>query len=348
MWRHYRDKYSLKAEILSISKVLNQMPKGRHKLIIIDESHNLRNREGRRYKAIREYIRQNDSQILLLSATPYNKTYLDLANQFGLFINDDTDLGISPEHYIRQVGGPAQFNLKHADTSLRSLKAFEQSDVPEDWQELMRLYTVRRTRGFIKNRYGTLDPANGRSYLTFFDGRRSYFPDRVPKAVQFPFDPNNPTDQYAKLYATDVVTIINKLHLPRYGLANYEALKMPFALTADEERIVRNLSRAGRRLMGFSRTNLFKRLESSGQSFLLSLARHILRNAVFIHAIENNLPLPIGKSIVNQLDGYIEDMDTDEEGNERPVILYKEDGYKLKAAEVYKLYASPKFIKKIR
>ena len=46
--------------------------------------------------------------------------------------------------------------------------------------------------------------------------------------------------------------------------------------------------------MGFCRTNLFKRLESSGQAFLQSVERHILRNFVFLHAIENDLPLPIG------------------------------------------------------
>ena len=46
--------------------------------------------------------------------------------------------------------------------------------------------------------------------------------------------------------------------------------------------------------MGFCRTNLFKRLESSGQAFIQSVERHILRNYIFLHAIENGLPLPIG------------------------------------------------------
>ena len=32
--------------------------------------------------------------------------------------------------------------------------------------------------------------------------------------------------------------------------------------------MIADLSRAGKRLMGFCRTNLFKRLESSGQAFL--------------------------------------------------------------------------------
>ena len=55
-----------------------------------------------------------------------------------------------------------------------------------------------------------------------------------------------------------------------------------------------DLSRAGKRLMGFCRTNLFKRLESSGQVFIQSVERHILRNYIFLHAIEQGLPLPIG------------------------------------------------------
>jgi len=46
--------------------------------------------------------------------------------------------------------------------------------------------------------------------------------------------------------------------------------------------------------MGFCRTNLFKRLESSGYAFHLSLKRHILRNQVYLYAIENQWPLPIG------------------------------------------------------
>jgi hypothetical protein len=58
-----------------------------------------------------------------------------------------------------------------------------------------------------------------------------------------------------------------------------------------KERIIANLSRAGKRLMGFCRTNLFKRLESSGFSFLISLARHVLRNEVFVYAIENGFAI---------------------------------------------------------
>ena len=76
--------------------------------------------------------------------------------------------------------------------------------------------------------------------------------------------------------------------------------------------MLRDLSRAGKRLMGFCRTNLFKRLESSGQAFLQSVERHILRNYVFLHAIENGLPLPIGTQDAELLDTRVYDEDADD------------------------------------
>ena len=74
----------------------------------------------------------------MLTVTPYNKHYKDLSAQLRLFIGDDTDLGICPEAYIRQIGGERAFSEKH-DGFNRNIKAFEHSDCQEDWQELMRL-----------------------------------------------------------------------------------------------------------------------------------------------------------------------------------------------------------------
>ena len=97
MWEEYRDEYGLRARVLSISRVLSELPNlRRYHQVIIDESHNLRNREGKRYRAIHEYISENESRCILLSATPYNKTYEDLSNQLRLFISEEQDLGIWP------------------------------------------------------------------------------------------------------------------------------------------------------------------------------------------------------------------------------------------------------------
>ena len=92
----------------------SELPKERrYRLVIIDESHNLRNRDGKRYRAIQEYIQLNDSKIIMLTATPYNKTYLDLSNQLRLFLDETYNLGISPERYIESIGGRVHFLANH-------------------------------------------------------------------------------------------------------------------------------------------------------------------------------------------------------------------------------------------
>jgi superfamily II DNA/RNA helicase len=115
---------------------------------------------------------------------------------------------------------------------------------------------------------------------------------------------------YAKILSISQVQ--NQLpELRRYGLVNYIPKKQKNSPTEAEQRQLNDLSNAGRRLMGFSRTNLFKRLESSGMAFIQSLERHILRNFVYLYAIENNLEIPIGTQNADLLDTRNSDEDSD-------------------------------------
>jgi superfamily II DNA or RNA helicase len=349
MWDGYKEKYRLIGKVISQSMVQSELPDmRRYRTVIIDESHNLRNDEGSRYRAIKAYLELNKSNVILLTATPYNKNYLDLSNQLRLFIPNDKDLGISPEEYIRELGGQAYFNPLHTDTFIRSIKAFEKSNYADDWRELMRLYLVRRTRSFIKNNYAETDTTNGRKYLSFSDGRKSYFPDRIPKKVEYQFNEKDPSDIYACLYSEAVVEYINSLDLPRYGLQLYLDKKINLTPTKEETKVFENMSRAGKRLMGFCRTNLFKRLESSGYAFLLSLSRHILRNYIFIYALSEKLPIPIGKNITQNLDNFLEDDDSDNDANNEDIfnLLLSEASYLKKAGEVYKLFSSDSYKKR--
>src|SRR5262249_40890963 len=154
-----------------------------------------------------EYIKDNESKCILLSATPYNKTYLDLSNQLRLFVPEDSDLGIRPEQLLRELG-ETEF-IRRYQSPVRSLAAFEKSEYAEDWREMMRLFLVRRTRSFIQQHYAEPDPTTVRKFLTFEDVTRSYFPTRLPKTVKFTIDETNPLDQYAQLYAPPAVNTIN-------------------------------------------------------------------------------------------------------------------------------------------
>lgn len=334
MWKDYVHKYQLHAEVIPISMVQKTLPNyRRYRLVIIDESHNLRNKEGSRYKVIREYLQKNAERVILLTATPYNKSYCDLGNQLRLFIDENEDLGISPERLISLLGGRAEFAVKY-QVVINTLAAFEKSEFTDDWNELMRLFLVRRTRSFIKNYYAETDKTTGKKFLLFPNGTKQFFPDRLPKKVEFAFNEKQKTDQYAKLYSKKVVDIINDLNLPRYGLGQkkYRTGKEP---TADEKLILDNLSRAGARIKGFARTNLFKRLESSGFSFMLSVCRQLLRNHLFLYAYENNKPLPIGKQETASVEDYLyKDDETGEKENVKKIIL-NEDDYIAQAKDFY-------------
>ncbi len=355
MWEDYKHNYRMLAKVVPLSRVIRELPElRRYRLVLIDESHNLRNREGRRFKAIQEYIVQNDSKCILLTATPYNKTYLDLSAQLRLFVPEDKDLGVRPEKLIQRLGGEAPFMKAH-QCPVRSLRAFEKSEETDDWRDLMRLYLVRRTRSFIQQHYATTDPENGRRFLTFEDGSRSYFPARIPRTVSFQINDKSKDDPYARLYAQSVVDTVGNLSLPRYGLGNYVAPTPDTPPTNLEAHILDGLSRAGQRLIGFCRTNLFKRLESGGPAFIQSIERHILRNFVFLHAIESNGALPLGSQAAEYLDArtYDEDADSaipglfDDDGDDngsQPVAtslgLETEADYRARAAEVYASYTT--------
>ena len=312
MWERHRTEYGLRGTVLPISQVTRKLSDLKHyRLVLIDESHNLRNREGRRYKAIADYIRSCEARVILLTATPYNKTKADLSSQLRLFIDEKANIGIRPEHHMRLHGvSEAEFERRH-QCKVNSILAIEKSNEFDDWRELIRLYMVRRTRSFIVEHYTQADE-NGRPYLPGKDGSRSYFPVRKPLSLKFAVDEDDPQDRYAQLYSSAIVDQINALHVPRYGLGLYVDPIAEKRAPAAERKVIDNLGRAGKRLMGFCRTNLFKRLESSGFSFLQSIDRHILRNRIYLYAIENGLDLPVGVLDAGLLDA--DRIDEDAEG----------------------------------
>jgi hypothetical protein len=135
-----------------------------------------------------------------------------------------------------------EFTRRH-QCAVICLAAFEKSEHPDDWRELMRRFMVRRTRSFVERNYAytecrscatvltaTLEKCSqcGRAkairdqrFLVLEGGDRFHFPKRQPKTLTFSIRDNDPDDQYALLYSDAVVDKIQHLHLPRYGLANY-------------------------------------------------------------------------------------------------------------------------------
>ncbi len=328
MWDEHIQKWGVRGRVIPISQVQKKLPSlERHHIVIIDESHNLRNPLGKRYQVVKDYITKNDSKCILLSATPYNKTYKDLSSQLGLFIDADTDLGIRPNKFLKEQ----QF-----EGSASSLKAFEESSYSEDWQQLMAQFLVRRTRSFIKNNYGKKSK-NGKYYIeTTVEGKK-FFPERVAKTILYEID-----TQYKKLFSEEVVDMINNLHLARYDLSQYKKKDLT-GLSKEEKDLFEDLERSRAHPKGFCRINLFKRLESSGFSFLQSVQRHILRNCIFIYAIETKQNLMVGEKGGEVIADAFDDKEGgttgfSEEKEEKAWFLTDFDSFYKKATEAYQKY----------
>jgi superfamily II DNA or RNA helicase len=302
MWEEHLHAYQVHGEVVPYSMAAKLLPQMRkYRFVIIDESHTMRNRERKDYIALAQYIRDWDSKVLLLTATPYNVGFNDVANQMRLWIDLDEDLGLQPTVAMQKNKQLAS----SVDGKVSTLRAFEKSEEPEDWQRLMSEHLVRRTRSFIKNKAhaaGNFDERG--TFLTFADGRKFYFPKRIPKPINHAFSSDDPA---AKMVTDETFDVLDHLLLPRYELGGY--LGKDLRLSQDEIDTIEAWKRGRGHVRGFVRTNFYKRLSSCGHSFVLSLKRHIERNELFLYAINTGQLIPTGAII----DAMFQQTDTDED-----------------------------------
>ncbi len=308
MWESYLHTYEVRGRVESLSMVHKTLPNARrYRLVIIDEAHNLRSDKRRDHGALQSYIADNESRVLLLTATPYNKQLGDLASQLSLFIRPDDDLGLRPERAIAEVV-EADFELM-CEGRTSTLNAFKRSEYLEDWQDLMSQYLVRRTRRFVEENYAETDEL-GRRYLQFGTGKRFYFPKRIPMPTERILTEDDPAHMMA---SDETLNAIRDLRLPRYQLGNY--IDSRFEPPDDDIRqLVEDLDKSARgNLCGFTRITMFKRLSSSGPAFIATLRRHRLRNQVAAYALDTNSPVPVG-SVDNALWAAEVDSDPEDDG----------------------------------
>ncbi|MCC5934687.1 MAG: DEAD/DEAH box helicase family protein [Balneolales bacterium] len=123
------------------------------KLLVIDESHNLRNSKGNRYKFLMEEIlkKNADIKVLMLSATPINNSLLDVRNQFSLMVQGNDEgffetLGIRNLYFLFQSAQRA-FSKWSKEPS-PSLADFIEK-LPPEFFTLTDALTVARTRKMI-------------------------------------------------------------------------------------------------------------------------------------------------------------------------------------------------------
>ena len=250
---------------------LDRLNWGNYDLVVIDESHNFRNgagthantQENRYVKLMDKVIRTGvKTKVLMLSATPVNNRFVDLKNQLAIAyegdseqINKKLDTSKSIEEIFKQA--QRAFNAwsklepecRTTDELLRTLDF--------DFFELLDSVTIARSRKHIEKYYNTAEIGK--------------FPERKkPISLRPQLTDLNTAINYNQIYEQLML-----LSLCIYTPSNYifpSKMQKYIDLTHNKGD---NLTQTGReegirRLMSI---NLLKRLESSVNSFQLTLQR---------------------------------------------------------------------------
>lgn len=264
---------------------LDRLNWGNYDLVVIDESHNFRNgagthantHENRYVKLMDKIIRAGvKTKVLMLSATPVNNRFVDLKNQLAIAYEGDSEnmnKQLNTTKTIEEIFKQAQraFNTwsklepeaRTTDALLRTLDF--------DFFELLDSVTIARSRKHIEKYYDTAEIGK--------------FPERKKPISRRP----QLTDLNSAINYNEIYEQLMLLTLCIYTPSNYifpSKMQKYIDLTHNKGD---NLTQTGReegirRLMSI---NLLKRLESSVNSFQLTLKRIKALIESTIEAIDN-------------------------------------------------------------
>lgn len=250
---------------------LNRLNWGNYDLVVIDESHNFRNGVGTHANTVENrYVKLMDkiiragvkTKVLMLSATPVNNRFIDLKNQLAIAYEGDTSLidnKLGTTKSIDEIFRQAQraFNTwSELDVADRTTDALLRT-LDFDFFELLDSVTIARSRKHIEKYYDTADIGK--------------FPTRKKPISLRPVLTNLETaTNYNQIYEE-----LSKLSLCIYTPSNYifpSKIQKYIDLTHNKGNELTQIGREQgiRKLMS---VNLLKRLESSINSFQLTLQR---------------------------------------------------------------------------
>lgn len=260
---------------------------GNYDLVVIDESHNFRNKktprigsETRYDRLMRKIIREGvKTRVLMLTATPVNNRLADLRNQIA-FVTEGDDTALI-EHGIGSIDSTTrlaqkQFNrwLDLEDVDRTPSRLIEMLGF--DYFTLLDLLTIARSRKHIEKYYGIAET-----------GR---FPDRM-KPINIKAD----VDRAGEFRS--IREINNEIR--RLNLASYAPLRyvLPHRQAAYDKKYSTEIKggegffrQADREesLIHLLRVNVLKRMESAVPSFALTVKRQLRDVEATLARIENH------------------------------------------------------------
>lgn len=250
---------------------------GNYDLVVIDESHNFRNggkittdendenpRENRYLQLMNKVIRAGvKTKVLMLSATPVNNRFNDLRNQLALAYEGDSsimDAQLKTSSSLDDIFRQAQtaFNRwSKLPAEERTTKTLLEM-LSFDFFEVLDSVTIARSRKHIEQYYDTTDIGK--------------FPERLKPISRAP----KLTDLPTAVSFNDIFVSVTELNLAIYTPSDFILpSKLEKYMEVREDGRFSNLSRSGRErgIRQLMSINLLKRLESSVNSFRLTLER---------------------------------------------------------------------------
>ncbi len=259
---------------------------GNYDLVVIDESHNFRNKKSPRQgtetrydRLMRKIIKEGvKTRVLMLSATPVNNRLADLKNQIAFVTEgDDTALVEHGIDSIEQTTRKAQIQFN------RWLTMAEAERTPGnlvemlgfDYFTLLDHLTIARSRRHIERYYGTDETGK--------------FPGRLP-----PINIKADVDLAGQFRAIkDINLEIRRLNLASYAPLRYVLPHKQAAYDAKYSTEIRGGESFFRQvdreesLIHLLRVNVLKRMESAVSSFSLTVQRQLKDVEAVLAHIEN-------------------------------------------------------------
>lgn len=284
------------------------------KLLVIDESHNLRNDKSSRYKYLIEEILQQskgDIKILLLSATPINNSFKDIRNQFKLMTKGE-NTGFKETLDVNNIESTFReiqtvFNKWSAEPGAK-LSEFHSKIKDSAFFRLTDHLLVARTRKNVK--------ANFDNSLTFPIHKKPINIFKTP--LQF-----GDVENFAEFmdnfklnlsaYQPSYYTISKE---ERKRLAKEKAEKKKKGIKAEKDEVLKNDVQREHFLVKMMMILMLKRLESSWYSFQITVDRIYNHHENAIKKINQYQELKEKQTIIIDEVEFINDILTEQDEEE--------------------------------
>jgi len=256
----------------SFGTPLNRINWGNYDLVVIDESHNFRNndaykdKETRYKKLMNSVIRDGvKTKVLMLSATPVNNRFNDIRNQIALAYEGNSE-NLSKK---LRIGKSIEEIFRHAQTLFNQWSKLPPEErtaraildaLDFDFFELLDSVTIARSRRHIETFYDTTE-------IGRFPTRRKPLSFRCLLTERS--DVMNFNDIYEQLSLLKLSVYAPVSYILSSRLKKYEDI-YDTSIRGGKGRL-RQADRE-KSLQSLMTTNLLKRLESSVESFRLTLA----------------------------------------------------------------------------